>query len=332
MRTFKPDFEQIQKVLKREKPDRPVLFECFIDYVQFGDIADSREEMFFALGYDYASIKTNDISFPQPYVNQAYVNNMASVSQSEEFAFNGREDFEKFEWRDPDPVVYREEISRFEKIIPAGGKLIGALPQSVLGGMVKCFGYENLCLLCYDDPELVADASAVIADKLLKHVEIISSFDCVGAMILNDDWGYNKQTRLSPEQTREYIIPKYKRMVEAVHSVGKPTILHSCGNIYCLMDDICDVCKFDGKHSYEDTILSVEEAYKKYSSRIAIMGGIDLDFLCRKTPEEVAARANGLLDLSEENGGYALGSGNSIANYVPRENYMTMIEQAHKRR
>ncbi len=45
-------------------------------------------------------------------------------------------------------------------------------------------------------------------------------------------------------------------------------------------DIICDM-KFDGKHSYEDNIIPVEEAYRRWGGRIAILGGIDVDFLIR---------------------------------------------------
>ena len=58
------------------------------------------------------------------------------------------------------------------------------------------------------------------------------------------------------------------------------------------------------------------------------MGGIDLDFVCRKTPEEVYNRSCAMLERSRERGGYALGSGNSIPNYVPYDNYIAMIAAA----
>jgi uroporphyrinogen decarboxylase len=94
------------------------------------------------------------------------------------------------------------------------------------------------------------------------------------------------------------------------------------------MDSIIDVCKYDGKHSYEDTIEPVEAAYERWGNRIAIMGGIDLDFVCRKTPEEVYQRSRAMLERAEKHGGYALGSGNSIPEYVPQENYFAMISAA----
>jgi len=127
---------------------------------------------------------------------------------------------------------------------------------------------------------------------------------------------------------RQYVIPWHIKITEAAHKAGKPITLHSCGNISELMGDVINDAKYDGWHSFEDTILPVEQAYKKYGGKIAILGGIDVDFLCRATPEEVYNRSCAVLDMSREYGGYALGSGNSIPDYVPIENYLAMIGAA----
>lgn len=91
------------------------------------------------------------------------------------------------------------------------------------------------------------------------------------------------------------------------------------------MDDIIDDMKFDAKHSYEDGILPVEQAYDRWGDRIAILGGIGIDFLCRTTPEEIYKRSCQMLERAEAKGSYALGFGNSIPYYVPDENYLSMI-------
>ncbi|MDD5598918.1 MAG: uroporphyrinogen decarboxylase family protein [Victivallaceae bacterium] len=322
---FRPDFEQLLKVLCRERPDRPVQFEFYMNRRIYEKFGTTSYEAFFRLGYDYATVGIHDLCLPTIQGER-----QKSVSQNSAM-FENRKDFEAFSWRDPDPEVYKQKTADLPTL-PVGGKYIGCQPQSVLGGLVTAFGYENLCLLCYDDPELVADVAEAIGKRLIMHADMIASQDCFGAMILNDDWGFNAQTRLAPEQMRQFIIPWYVKMVEAVHSHGKPTILHSCGNMWSLIDDICDVCKFDGKHSYEDKILPVEEAYRKYSSRIAIVGGIDVDFLSRKTPREIKARADALLEMSREKGAYVLGSGNSIPEFVPDENYLAMLSAAWERR
>jgi uroporphyrinogen decarboxylase len=146
-------------------------------------------------------------------------------------------------------------------------------------------------------------------------------------MISNDDWGFNTQTMLSPADMRKYVFPWHKKIVKTIHSAGIPAILHSCGNLEAVMDDvISDMC-FDGKHSYEDTIMPVETAYEKYKGGIAVLGGIDVDFLCRGKPEEIYKRSRQMLERATA-GAYALGSGNSIPYYVPDESYFAMIGAA----
>ena len=60
-------------------------------------------------------------------------------------------------------------------------------------------------------------------------------------------------------------------------------ILHSCGHFERILDDMAAI-GIDGRHSYEDVILPVEEAYERYHDRFAIIGGMDVDFVCRCEP------------------------------------------------
>ena len=77
---------------------------------------------------------------------------------------------------------------------------------------------------------------------------------------------------------RRFVFPWAKRIVEAMHAGGRPVSLHSCGYMADVFEDIIVDMGFDGKHSYEDTILPVEDSYIRWGGRIAIMGGIDMDF------------------------------------------------------
>ncbi len=94
------------------------------------------------------------------------------------------------------------------------------------------------------------------------------------------------------------------------------------------MDDIIDEIKYDGKHSYQDNILAVEEAYEKWGGRIAILGGMDVDFVSSSAPEAIYRRSAEMLQKTLEKGGYALGTGNSVPEYVQDDNYFAMIAAA----
>jgi uroporphyrinogen decarboxylase len=93
-----------------------------------------------------------------------------------------------------------------------------------------------------------------------------------------------------------------------------------------LMDNIINDLKFDGKHSFEDKIMPIEAAYKEYGGKIALLGGIDVDFVCRASKKEIYDRSKNMLTLGKI--GYALGTGNSVPTYVPTENYIAMISAA----
>ena len=94
-------------------------------------------------------------------------------------------------------------------------------------------------------------------------------------------------------------------------------------------DLICDV-GIDARHSFEDAIMDVVTFSRRYGDRIAVLGGIDVDFLCRATAEEVRQRVRRTLDACFPGGGYCLGTGNSVTNYIPVENYLAMLDEGRR--
>lgn len=70
-----------------------------------------------------------------------------------------------------------------------------------------------------------------------------------------------------------------------------------------------------------------------YGNRIGLLGGIDVDLPCQKKPAEIVQTVfeNGKR-FRQAARGYALGSGDSIPDYVPVEGYLAMIEGAQETR
>lgn len=331
-----PDFGNLLKVLQRRRPDRPTLFEFFLNlslYERFSGIPCAPEmdfdayrravlSAFYRAGYDYATIHASRFGFPLNARRHAQ-----TVSLNEGCPIGDWDDFDRYAWRRPSEFDY-DILDRLRPEIPDGMKLIVPGPGGVLENLVSLVGYDRLCYLLVDDPALVRAVTDAIGERLLDHYRIVLEYDTVGAIISNDDWGFKTQPMLSPADMRTYILPWHRRIVRTAHEAGRPVILHSCGNLALLMDDIIDDLGYDGKHSYEDAIQPVEDAYAQYGGRVAILGGIDLDFIVRSSPDAVRRRARALLQKSAERGGYALGTGNSVPEYVPAENYLAMISAA----
>lgn len=331
--TREPNFKNLLAVLRRERPDRPTLFEFFLNARLYKKLAgaaytDRPDDLsqyrmliaaFAKAGYDYTTVPGSRFSFE---TGQHDRNQTISLNQNP--LITDRKSFDAYKWRAPESFDY-SVLQQIALDLPRGMRLIVDCPGGVLENAIQIVGYDNLCLMLYDDPALVADIFENISERLIRHYRKCISFATVGACISNDDWGFKTQTMLSLEHMRKYVFPWHKRIVATIHSAGRPAILHSCGQAEDIMDDIINDMRYDAKHSFEDTIMPVEKAYVKWGRKIAILGGIDLDFICRSSVEAIQKRARAMLELASRDGGYALGTGNSVPEYIDDEKYFALI-------
>jgi uroporphyrinogen decarboxylase len=337
----KPDFNNLLKVLRREAPECPTLFEFFLNEPLYEKLAASEgpysDKWTFGLccpmvinacknaGYDYAAVLGSEFTFQIQEIESK-----ETVSLNAGSAIRDRKSFEAYQWPEPERFDY-SRLGMAHAWLPDGMKLIVMGPRGVLENVLVLTGYEHLCMMLVDDPELARAIFDAVGSRLVRYYEICAEFDTVGALISNDDWGFKTQTMLAPTDMGTYVFPWHKKIVDTIHAAGKPAILHSCGNLDAVMDDIIHDMRYDAKHSFEDTIEPVEDAYERWGSEIAVLGGIDLDFICRSSPAEIHRRCRAMLMRTADRGGYALGTGNSIPEYVPDENFFAMIQCAADR-
>ncbi len=334
-RKGEPNFENLLAVLRREVPDRPTLFEFYFNErlysrlvpgpIQADNVARHKRtiQTFYRLGYDFATILLPGFQFTDPDLRET----KETFSLNEGAVIRNQKEFDSFEWPNPEEADYGL-LNQLSKNLPKEMKLIPYSPDGVLENVVRLMGFDELCYKLSDDPGLVEDVFEQVGSRLVRYYEKVVPYECVGAGLANDDWGFNTNTLISTDDLRRFVFPWYKRIVEIFHAAGKPVILHSCGYFKNIIEDIIEDIHFDGRHSYEDNIMPVERAYEEYHDRIAIMGGIDVNFMCRSTPEEVYDRSKAMLERAAERGGFALGTGNSVPEYVPDENFFALVRAA----
>ncbi|MBA7563369.1 hypothetical protein ES708_05024 [subsurface metagenome] len=237
-------------------------------------------------------------------------------------------DFERFPW---DRMVLDLEHHHrlLQESTPSGMRvmIVGSLFEHVTEQLL---GFEGLAYLLYDDPELVkavVDGYAAILDRF--YTQVID-WDCIGGIFHVDDFGHLTGTHVSPEILRELFFPHLARFASLTHNHGKVFWLHSCGNHSEIMEDFIETVKIDAFHSFQDTIMPVGEFAKHYQGRIGVLGGVDVDKLCRLDEDSLRGYVRGILKTCVPGGRYALGSGNSIANYVPVDNVFIMLEEGRR--
>jgi uroporphyrinogen decarboxylase len=293
-----------------------------------GDLDDRRSyyrlraEAFRDMGYDV-------VPFEQCICG--LINGARSLSGHEPGPVQNRADFERFPWAElPDRFfsVTDESYQLLAETMPEGMKAVGGVGNGVFELIQDTVRYTELCMLRMDDPELYGDLFQAIGDLMLaiweRFMRDYAEAFCV--FRFGDDLGFKTSTLLHPDDIRRYVLPQYKRIVDLVHSHGQPFLLHSCGNIFEVMDDIIDTVGIDAKHSNEDDIAPFREWVERYGDRIGNFGGIDMNVIVQGPVERIGPYVRDVLEKTAVgHGGIAIGTGNSIADYVPPRFYAEML-------
>ena len=363
-----PDFENLRRTLLREGPPGPVpFFELFADpgmveavlgekfTVNLHEYIDQplhqlpedalsglleSMEMYVRfcreVGYDYVFMVTG-FSLPRSMATAADTAESQNYPGGERYwqdEANGPiqswADFEAYPWPKAEELSH-PALEYVSQILPDGMKLAAFNYGGVFENASWLMGLESLSFALRDQPDLVEAICQRVGDLVTATASQVVSIENVELVLLSDDLGFNSSTLVSPDVLRRYVLPYYKKVVDITHEAEKIMVFHSCGNMYKLMDDLIDDVGIDSKHSFEDKIVPVEEVYRKWGDRIAILGGVDMDLLGRGTEEAVRARTREILDVCGARGtGYCLGTGNTAANYIPKQNYLAMLDEGRR--
>ena len=347
----KPDWEALRDcILRKGTPQRVHHIELFLDgevqeavCQRFGLLAGlDAGDPYFAwkrmiriqrfLGYDYVRQGADNIEMP---LHRAETEDTAGLQRAGGRSYvderrgpiTNWDEFEQYPWPDPHTLTYRA-LEWYDRNLPDDMCIIGSGGFAHFAEYVTwLMGYETLCYALYDQRDLVQAIADRLLDLYTVVLERILEFKRVEIVWGSDDMGFKTGTLISPKDLRAFVLPGHKKMAAMAHAAGKPYLLHSCGNLEAIMEDLIEDVKIDAKHSFEDTIEDVRDLKGRYGHRIALLGGIDLDFLCRADEAAVRARVRDTLDVCQPGGGYCLGTGNSVANYIPLDNYLAMLDE-----
>lgn len=334
----KPDFAQFEKILKRTgKPSHIVFYEHIASYgfildalpkmgidIQKEGTIKSYIDFWIGCGFDGVPLEI-PFNCPRPQGHGE-----KSEGSEAMVCISSMEDFEKYPWPTKESCINFEIYEEYAKFLPEGAKLVAGVCAGPYEWVSSMMGTMGLSYAIADQPELVDTMFNKFREYYPYAVSVLAQMPFIGALRQGDDLGYKCSTFLKPDQLREWVFPTYKLMVEKAHAKDKAFILHSCGNLAEVYDDLIDDVKIDAKHSFEDTIMPVSEFKKIYGKRITPLGGLDVDMICRGSEEEIRKYTRDNIDKCFYDGFWACGTGNSLTDYMPVENYFYVIDEAIK--
>ena len=341
--TFAPDFRHFVDVMRNRRPQRLPVYEHIISPAVMerildtpfaalieGDDADRRA--FFRHYCRFFREMTYDVVSYEVCIT-AVLPDGGAILGGRPGPIQSRAEFEQYPWTEIPRRYWERAAPWFDALVwelPEGMRAVGGVGNGVFEICEDLVGLEYLPLMQVDDPALYADVFRRVGDMMFEiWTEFLRRYcDAFVACRIGDDLGFKSSLLTNPRTVREQIMPQYRRVIDAVHAAGRPFLWHSCGCIFEVMDDAI-AAGIDAKHSNEDAIAPFDRWIRNYGDRIGLLGGFDMDFLCRLAPGEIrAAVADRGRRFRDAARGYALGSGNSIPDYVPVENYLAMIDGA----
>ena len=339
--SFEPSYKMMIDVMLNQKPQRLPLYEHIISpvimerilglefaHLQYGKEMDTQE--FFKQYCRFFKEMTYDTVSFEVCITEILPDHGVLMG-GRPGPIQSRRDFEQYPWEQLPELYWQQAENQFTslgRIIPQGMKAIGGIGNGVFEISEDLVGLEYLAYMQVDDPELHADLYHKIGDLMYALWDkFLKQFSDVFAIYrIGDDLGFKSGFLISPATIRSQIIPQYKRIIDLIHSYNKPFLWHSCGCIFDIMDEMIEL-GIDAKHSNEDQIAPFGKWIDSYGAKIGLLGGIDVNLLCQEKPDDIKRKV--IEDgqrFRQTAQGYALGSGNSIPDYVPVDGYMAMIE------
>jgi len=332
----KPDFEHFQQTLFNKTND-------YIPLIELGIHPDMRKailgrpaitvkdeiEFMRSLGYDFIKVQPGiTIDTARSVAKNANVAADRSWSSEHDGVVTDWESFETYDWVKKESLDY-SRLEEAGKLIPDDMGIIGQYGD-IYTTVWEMMGFENFSMLMYEDPDLIKAMFEKIGGLIMSMFETMADMEQVKVLWYSDDIAYSSGLMVSPDFIRENLFPYLRRIGKLAKKRNIPFIYHSDGVLYDVMPDLIEDIGITSLHPVEPISMDMAELKDRVGDKLCLCGGIDVDQLCRATPDEIRDLTRKFIAIAKGKGGWCAGSSNSIPEYVKPENYLAMIETVLK--
>jgi len=190
-------------------------------------------------------------------------------------------------------------------------------------------GFEPLCMLFLENPDFVKEMISFYEDFISRTMERVLRAGIVDRIWINEDMAFKERSMISPEMTREFLFPTWRRWVSEAREAGVQILdMDSDGYIGDLVPiwieagfNVCDPIEVAAGND-------ISRLRNEYGKQMAFRMGVDK----RKMAAGGRALAKELQRLASVigDGGYIPGCDHGVPHDVSWENFVDYSKQLAK--
>jgi len=201
----------------------------------------------------------------------------------------------------------------------------GDLPAGFFGALREILGFENFIYMFYDDPDLLEDILDTVCELWIGVYREIQRHVTLDYLFIWEDMCSKNGPLIGPGLFRDFLLPRYKRLIDAVASGGcKLFAVDSDGDCRVLVPlwmegGVNVVMPWETQFGLD--MMAAREAYPT----LGMIGGLDKHVLefPRSMMDAELAKVPGLL----EKGRYIPGLDHGVTNDVPWDGYLYFFDK-----
>jgi len=221
--------------------------------------------------------------------------------------------------------IDREKLLEQKRLRDAGYLTLLNVP----GGFDECrelMGEEALCMAYYEEPEMIHDILATLAEMAVQVIERVGEIVPIDNLCIHEDLAGKTGPLIGPKQVREFLAPYYRKVWDAAKAHGAVLFSQdSDGDMTPVLDAFME-CGVQCFYPCEPVGgMDMVQLKKKYGKQLYFKGGINKHAL-RKDKDAILKELEYKMSAPMLGGGTIFALDHRIPNGVSLENYRYYVQ------